>query len=701
MPVPILSVRDLTIDFHSHRGNTRAVEGITFDLHRGETLAIVGESGSGKSVTSLALMGLVPMPPGRVAAGEARFQSEALGEVDLLRLTDEQLRQVRGNDIGMIFQEPMTSLNPVYHCGPQVVEALRLHTTLTEQEARARTVELFTMARLPRPEKIFASYPHEISGGQKQRVMIAMAMACNPALLIADEPTTALDVTVQAQVLRLIDELRREHDTAVIFITHDLGVVAEIADRILVMYRGRVVEQGPVLDIFTNPQHPYTKGLLACRPKLSVGRKKLPVVADFMQEMADGSFIATESNPAQVVKNEAADRVGPTTATEAETTKMFPVEHSVSRPETPHFGLESAPSAESGLPLPLAADPVAEASQTTSDAPVAPAAQGLSPGLVSAPEPSKTADGGEAATPETLEAGSTTVARSVAQGFNPGTLKDVASGPLLQVENLNVYFPIRKGFFNRKPEFVRAVDGVSFAIYPGETVGLVGESGCGKTTLGRALLRLVEPTGGRILFGGDDWATLPAETLRLRRRELQMVFQDPYAALNPMLTVGEAIWEPMRVHNVGGSREQQRARVLELLRTVGLREEHFQRYPHEFSGGQRQRICIARALALQPKCIVCDESVSALDVSVQAQVLNLLNDLKREFGITYLFITHDLSVARFMSDRLLVMRQGQIVESGPAADIYANPRHEYTRQLLAAIPRDSPADIRAAVASRM
>ncbi|RFP64206.1 ABC transporter ATP-binding protein [Hymenobacter lapidiphilus] len=295
MPAPILSVRDLTIDFHSHRGNTRAVEGISFDLHRGETLAIVGESGSGKSVTSLALMGLVPMPPGRIASGEARFQSEALGEVDLLQLTDAQLRQVRGNDIGMIFQEPMTSLNPVYHCGPQVVEALRLHTSLSEKEAHARTVELFTMARLPRPEKIFASYPHEISGGQKQRVMIAMAMACNPALLIADEPTTALDVTVQAQVLRLIDELRREHNTAVIFITHDLGVVAEIADRILVMYRGRVVEQGTVLDIFTNPQHPYTKGLLACRPKLSVGRKKLPVVADFMQETATGALFPLEA----------------------------------------------------------------------------------------------------------------------------------------------------------------------------------------------------------------------------------------------------------------------------------------------------------------------------------------------------------------------------------------------------------------------
>ncbi len=541
------------------------------------------------------------------------------------------------------------------------------------------------MARLPRPEKIFASYPHEISGGQKQRVMIAMAMACNPALLIADEPTTALDVTVQAQMLRLIDELRREHNTAVIFITHDLGVVAEIADRILVMYRGHVVEQGAVLDIFTNPQHPYTKGLLACRPKLSVGRKKLPVVADFMRETADGGFIATETAPGQLTDGERGDGSLTASHNDRETTKTFPVEHGVSRPVEPVFGLESAPSAESGVELPLTAEPLVQG---------VPASQGSSPGLVS-----ESAMGVGAAADDASAADAPSVAHSVAQGFNPGTPAN-PQAPLLEVQDLNVYFPIRKGFFNRKPEFVRAVDGVSFDIYPGETVGLVGESGCGKTTLGRALLRLVEPTAGRILFEGDDLAKLPAEALRRRRRDFQMVFQDPYAALNPMMTVGEAILEPMRVHGVGGTKQQQKDRVLELLRTVGLREEHFMRYPHEFSGGQRQRICIARALALQPKCIICDESVSALDVSVQAQVLNLLNDLKREFGITYLFITHDLSVARFMSDRLLVMRQGQIVESGPAADIYANPQHPYTQQLLAAIPKDTPADIRAAVASR-
>ena len=649
VPNPLLTVSNLTIDFSSHRGDVRAVDNVSFELHRGETLAIVGESGSGKSVTSLALLGLIPMPPGRIASGQAIFQSEKLGQTDLLKLSETDLRQVRGNDIGMIFQEPMTSLNPVYTCGSQVVEALRLHTDLNEAGAKARTIELFTEAQLPRPEAIFGSYPHEISGGQKQRVMIAMAMACRPALLIADEPTTALDVTVQARMLRLIDDLRRQHNTAVLFITHDLGVVAEIADRILVMYRGKVVEQGRVLDIFKNPQHPYTKGLLACRPRLSVGKKRLPVVADFMREDASGQLLAqpapvvalpdealAESSP-EVESQQLRDKVG--------TAKTFPVEH----------GFLGDVPRQTPPPRPL--------------------------------------PGGEGEPNDSASANTTSGTPPHRGGAGGGV-------PLLEVQNLQVYFPLRKGFFRRTTDYVRAVDDVSFTLYPGETIGLVGESGCGKTTLGRALLRLTEPTAGSILFEGTDLAKLSSGELRRRRRDLQLVFQDPYAALNPMLTVGEAIWEPMRVHNVGGTRQQQKAKVLELLRTVGLRDEHFQRYPHEFSGGQRQRICIARALALQPKLIVCDESVSALDVSVQAQVLNLLNDLKREFGITYLFITHDLSVARFMSDRLLVMHQGRIVESGPAAAIYAAPQHEYTQGLLAAIPKDSLADIEAAVASR-
>jgi peptide/nickel transport system ATP-binding protein len=595
----LLSVENLTVDFQSQRGSTHAVAGISFAVNRGEVVAIVGESGSGKSVTSLALLGLLAKPAARIESGTARFASEKLGEIDLLQLSEQQLQQVRGNDISMIFQEPMTSLNPVLTCGYQVVEALLLHTSLSKQEAEARTIELFTEAQLPRPAQIFKSYPHEISGGQKQRVMIAMAMACRPALLIADEPTTALDVTVQARILQLIRDLRHEYGTAVLFITHDLGVVAEIADRILVMYRGKIVEQGSVLDIFTNPQHPYTQGLLACRPRLSIGKERLPVVADFMATDASGNMVARV--------------VG--------------------------VGVES-------LKVPFAE---------------------LRPNS------------------------------GISKTFPVEQIRSTAVEPLLKVENLRVYFPIRKGFFARTTDFVRAVDEVNFTIYPGETVGLVGESGCGKTTLGRALLRLTEPTAGRILFEGTDLAALPAGELRHRRREFQLVFQDPYAALNPMLTVGEAILEPLRVHGVGGSRAEQKARVRELLRTVGLSEDAEQRYPHEFSGGQRQRICIARALALRPKLIVCDESVSALDVSVQAQVLNLLNDLKRELGITYLFITHDLSVARFMSDRLLVMSQGKIVESGPAAEVYAHPQHPYTQQLLAAIPSDDPARIAARV----
>ena len=686
MPNPLLTVRDLTIDFHNHRGNTRAVAGVSFELRRGETLAIVGESGSGKSVTSLALLGLIPMPPGRLAGGEAIFQSEHLGEVDLLKLSDKQLQQVRGNDIGMIFQEPMTSLNPVYTCGSQVVEALRLHTELSAKEAKARTIELFAEAQLPRPESIFDSYPHQISGGQKQRVMISMAMACRPALLIADEPTTALDVTVQARMLRLIDDLRRQHDTAVLFITHDLGVVAEIADRILVMYRGRVVEQGPVLEIFQNPQHPYTKGLLACRPRLSVGLKRLPVVADFMGEDASGELFAQPA-PVLPLESEALTDSSPEVeatqlANNSETTKTFPVEHGVLDVPRPAGDLPADLAGPLRGRLPAEASPLSRGEEERGElrSPL-PSAEGQNP----APEQSGT--GSISPSPQERGKGPK----------DPGG--EVIVAPLLQVENLQVYFPLRTGLFQPKA-FVKAVDDVSFTLYPGETIGLVGESGCGKTTLGRALLRLTEPTAGRILFEGDDLARLPGGELRRRRREFQLVFQDPYAALNPMLTVGEAIWEPMRVHNVGGSRTEQKARVLELLRTVGLREEHFERYPHEFSGGQRQRICIARALALQPKLIVCDESVSALDVSVQAQVLNLLNDLKRDFGITYLFITHDLSVARFMSDRLLVMHRGRIVESGPAADIYAHPQHEYTQGLLAAIPKDSLADIEAAVASR-
>ncbi|MFT2009671.1 ABC transporter ATP-binding protein [Pontibacter sp. 13R65] len=597
--IPILKVSALETVFSTHRGSTKAVDKVSFEVYPGETVAIVGESGSGKSVTSLSVMRLINTPPGRIAGGEAIFQSERFGQVDLFKLPEKKMQEIRGNEISMIFQEPMSSLNPVYTCGKQVAEVLLLHTNISEKEARIRTIQLFEKAKLPRPEKIFDAYPHEISGGQKQRVMIAMAMACEPAILIADEPTTALDVTVQARMLELIDELRVKENTAVLFITHDLGVVAEIADRILVMYKGKLVEQGKVLDIFTNPQHPYTKGLLACRPKLSAKAQSiLPTVTDFMYEDEQGNLL--EKKP-QVLEPSLADVVNNYVGT------VTDIKQKRENQEKP---------------------------------------------------------------------------------------------PLLQVENLKVYFPIKKGFFSRTTDYVKAVDGVSFSINPGETIGLVGESGCGKTTLGRALLRLVEPTAGRILFDGVDIAQLSPEELRKSRRNFQMIFQDPYASLNPMHTVGDAIMEPMYVHKLYSNEKERRGKAMELLEKVGLMPEHFQRYPHEFSGGQRQRISIARALALQPKCIICDESVSALDVSVQAQVLNLLNKLKQEFQITYIFITHDLSVAKYMSDRILVMSKGQIVESGTPDQLYQNPQQEYTRTLISAIPKGEPEDIVAAQQKR-
>jgi peptide/nickel transport system ATP-binding protein len=588
---PLLQVNQLQTHFRSHRGFTKAVDNVSFSLFPQETIAIVGESGSGKSVTSLSIMQLIPQPPGFIAGGEAIFQSDTYGEVDLLKLSDKQLQKVRGNEIAMIFQEPMSSLNPVFTCGSQVAEVLIWHLKISKAEAKESTIALFERVKLPHPEKIFRAYPHEISGGQKQRVMIAMAMACNPAILIADEPTTALDVTVQAHILDLLNELRVQYKTSIIFITHDLGVVAEIADRIIVMYQGKMVEQGSVLDIFSNPQHPYTQALLACRPKLSMNQKYLPVVSDFMAVDNNGQIIKKENlSTTNVVFKE-------------------PV---------------ATPVLSSNQPL----------------------------------------------------------------------------LPLLIVDNLKVHFPVRKGFFGRSTEYIKAVDGVSFEVFPNETIGLVGESGCGKTTLGRALLKLVPPTAGNILFNDINIAGLSDEAMRKTRKDFQMIFQDPYASLNPMQTIGAAIMEPMQVHKVFKNDLERREKVYELLHTVNLSSEHFNRYPHEFSGGQRQRISIARALALEPKCIICDESVSALDVSVQAQVLNLLNKLKTDFGITYIFITHDLAVARFMADRIFVMNAGKIVESGSASEIYNNPQNAYTRTLLAAIPKGELADIKRAQTQR-
>jgi peptide/nickel transport system ATP-binding protein len=485
----------------------------------------------------------------------------------------------------------MTSLNPVFSCGDQVTEAIMLHQKVTKKEAKNITIDLFTQVELPRPGAIYDSYPHQISGGQKQRVMIAMAMSCHPSVLIADEPTTALDVTVQKTILQLMLKLQQEQDMGIMFITHDLGVIAELADRVVVMYKGKIVEQGKVMDIFTNPQHPYTKGLLACRPPLNRRLQWLPTVSDFMTVDDIGTMRETNKSVKEVTNS-----------------------------------------------------------------------------LVISPEET-------AAKHEIL----------------------YQQEPILAVKNLKTHFPINKGIFGKAKEFVKAVDDVSFQVYPGETLGLVGESGCGKTTLGRTILKLVEPTAGQISYNGEDLTNLSKKQMRAYRKEIQIIFQDPYSSLNPRITIGEAIMEPMRVHNVFNNDADRKARVIELLERVSLLEEHFYRYPHEFSGGQRQRICIARSLALNPKFIICDESVSALDVSVQAQVLNLLNELKEEFKFTYIFISHDLSVVKFMSDRMIVMQEGKVVELGLADEIYANPKTAYTKELIDAIPKGEVEDIQSSI----
>jgi len=586
----LLEIKNLVTEFRTVEETVKAVNDISFTLNRGETIGIVGESGSGKSVTSLSAMRLIPNPPGKIANGEILFHNQ--GEiVDLVQATEKEMRSYRGNEIAMIFQEPMTSLNPVYTCGDQVAEAIILHQKKSKKEAKALTIELFKQVELPRPEDMFDAYPHQISGGQKQRVMIAMAMSCNPSILIADEPTTALDVTVQKTILELMMQLQQEHDMGILFITHDLGVIAELADKVVVMYKGKIVEQGSVMDIFTNPQHPYTKGLLACRPPLNRRLKWLPTVSDFMTVDDNGMMHETNKSVAEVTNS-----------------------------------------------------------------------------LVISPE-------------ETAKKHEVLFKQE----------------PVLEINNLKTYFPINKGVFGKAKDYVKAVDDVSFVVYPGETLGLVGESGCGKTTLGRTILKLINPSDGQIIFKGTDLTELGTKEMRDFRKEIQIIFQDPYSSLNPRITIGEAIMEPMRVHGVFNNDKERKARVMELLKRVSLLEQHFYRYPHEFSGGQRQRICIARSLALNPKFIICDESVSALDVSVQAQVLNLLNELKEEFKFTYIFISHDLSVVKFMSDRMIVMQQGKIVEMGLADEIYANPQTEYTKELIAAIPKGEIDDIKASL----
>ncbi len=584
----LLEFNNLVTEFHTEGTTVKAVNDISFTLNKGETVGIVGESGSGKSVTSLSAMRLIPSPPGKISGGEIIFHKKDGTKVDLLKASEEEMRSYRGNDIAMIFQEPMTSLNPVFTCGDQVLEAIMLHQKLDASEAKSLTIELFKKVQLPDPERIFSTYPHQISGGQKQRVMIAMAMSCEPSVLIADEPTTALDVTVQKTILQLMQDLQKEKDMGIMFITHDLGVIAELADKVVVMYKGKIVEQGNVWDIFTKPKHPYTKGLLACRPPLEKRYSFLPTVGDFMKIDENGNIIDNQISVEEFTK------------------KLIISDAERKKKQKELF----------------------------------------------------------------------------------------AKKPVLKLGGLKTYFPIRNGFFGGISSYVKAVNNVSFDVYPGETLGLVGESGCGKTTIGRTILRLEEPTEGEMIYKGLDIAKMNADELRDFRKEVQIIFQDPYSSLNPRMTIGNAIMEPMQVHNILNTDEERKEKVKDLLTKVSLDPSHFYRYPHEFSGGQRQRIGIARALAVDPKFIICDESVSALDVSVQAQVLNLLNDLKEEFGLTYIFISHDLSVVKYMSDRMVVMQEGKIEEMGDADQIYNSPKTEYTKRLIDAIPEGKVEDIK-------
>ncbi len=564
----LIRVNNLSISFRNDGQWTEVVQDASFSLGKGETMGIVGESGSGKSVTSLALMQLLPARNTLVKADGIFFQDS-----NILHFSQHQLQQYRGNHVAMIFQEPMTSLNPVMRCGNQVVEALLMHQPEMKKTARKLVIKLFEKVLLPRPEAVFEAWPHQLSGGQKQRVMIAMAIANKPELLIADEPTTALDVTVQKEILLLLKELQHETGMGLIFISHDLAVISEIADKVMVMHKGRIVESGKVSDVLGNPQHPYTRGLLACRPPLDRRLQRLPVVKEFLDNTWPGGL----TEMAEVLKTNPEERF-------KQHQHMY------------------------------------------------------------------------------------------------------AKDPLLKIENLKTWFVVQKGFFKNNTRLIKAVDEVSFDVYPGETLGLVGESGCGKTTLGRSILRLQEPTGGKITYKGILLNTMKNKELRSFRKHMQIVFQDPYSSLNPRMAIGDAILEPMTVHGLHAGSKARREKVMELLEEVGLEAAHYRRYPHEFSGGQRQRICIARALAVNPELVICDEPVSALDVSVQAQVLNLLNRLKKDYGFTYIFISHDLSVVRYMSDRVLVMNNGKMEELAEADELYKNPQTAYTKKLIEAIP---------------
>lgn len=557
----LLEINKLSIHFQTENGLVKAVNNNSFTLKKGETIGIVGESGSGKSITALSIMQLLPtiaeMPSGAIILDEEQ-------ETDLTKLSKAQIEKIRGSRIAMIFQEPMTSLNPVMTCGKQVTEAIQLHQKKSFAQAKKETLELFQKVKLPDVERIFNAFPHQLSGGQKQRIMIAMALSCRPTLLIADEPTTALDVTVQKGILELLNELKTAYQLSILFISHDLGVIRSIADRILVMKKGDIVERGTVKDIFENAQHPYTKGLLACRPSINQHLKRLPTIDSFEQKTTMDFAL----NPQEVAARKA---------------KLY------------------------------------------------------------------------------------------------------TRVPILKVKNLATWYPAKKNFFGKTTSYVKAVNDVNFEVFKGETFGLVGESGCGKSTLGRTILGLEKAQSGEIIYQEQNLLTADEKAWHSIRKKMQIIFQDPYSSLNPTQPIGLAIMEPMKVHRLWKNDKQYREKTIDLLETVGLNASHFMRFPHEFSGGQRQRICIARALALQPEFLICDECVSSLDVSIQAQILNLLIDLREKFDLTYIFISHDLSVVQFISDRIMVMKDGKVVEIGDADAIYNNPVADYTRELIGAV----------------
>ena len=571
----LLKINNLKTYFHTRAGTNRAVDDISFSINKGEIVGVVGESGSGKSVTCHTVLGLLPQPPAKVEGGSVTFDSK-----ELLDLPHSLLRKIRGKRISMIFQDPMSCLNPYLKILDQVAEPILIHENVSRKKAEARAIEMMKKVGIRDADSRANSYPHEFSGGMRQRVMIAMALVTKPDLLLADEPTTALDVTVQARILKILRDLKNDLGIAVLFVTHDLGVVADIADRVVVMYRGKIVEQGNTRDIFEKPSHPYVKGLLACRPTLETQYKVLPTVDDFLKTEIgqDGSIILSECQDAK--------------------------------------------------------ERLAELKRDT-------------------------------------------------RSTNPGNENgDV----LLQVKKLKVHFQSGGNFLGNPPKIVKAVDGVDFQIQRGRTLGLVGESGCGKTTLGRAILKLQKTKLGSVLYDGNELITLTQKEMLDFRKRMQIIFQDPYASLNPRQTIEQTLVEPLLVHGIGVNHSERKDRIVSLLEEVGLGAEFLLRYPHEFSGGQRQRISVARALAVEPEFIVCDECVSAMDVSVQAQVLNLLRELQQKRNLTYLFISHDLSVVKFMSDDMIVMKNGKIMESGNAQDIYENPKSNYTRELLDAVP---------------